>query len=220
MHIAGRGIIARLPEAIRTQLNQRFRNGEPGAPLVNWLNSLPAVQTVIANEFDGKPAREQNLSEWRTGGYSEWLDQQKAMAMAPPVAAELEQQAQAAGAPIINQMSMWLAVRYLIATKQLTGAGGGESDWTRLRPFLHDVVALRRSEHNAEGLELERQKFGYSQSLEHGKLDCRQLPSEDRALELWLEEAKACPEVFESFQSALKLMKERNARENSPPNPA
>ena len=38
------GKIARLPLAIRQQLNQRLQNGELGQELVSWLNQLPEVQ--------------------------------------------------------------------------------------------------------------------------------------------------------------------------------
>jgi hypothetical protein len=42
------GKIARLPLAIRQQLNQRLQNGEWGKLLVEWLTSLPEVQAIMA----------------------------------------------------------------------------------------------------------------------------------------------------------------------------
>jgi len=63
------GKIARLPRKIREQLNRRLENGEPGNRLVEWLNSLPEVQKVLAADFDGEPVSEPNLSRWRQGGY-------------------------------------------------------------------------------------------------------------------------------------------------------
>jgi hypothetical protein len=44
-------------------------DGEPGRDLVAWLNGLPEVQRVVIAEFGGRPVREQNLSEWKQGGY-------------------------------------------------------------------------------------------------------------------------------------------------------
>ena len=67
-----RGKIARLPKNIRDQVNQRLDDGKRAAPLVTWLNSLPEAQAVLARDFDGKAIREQNLSEWRKGGYRDW----------------------------------------------------------------------------------------------------------------------------------------------------
>ena len=43
------GKIARLPAALREELNQRLLDGEQGQPLVEWLNSLPKVQAVLPN---------------------------------------------------------------------------------------------------------------------------------------------------------------------------
>ncbi len=40
------GKIARLPLAVRQQLNQRLQNGELAQDLVSWLNRLPEVQAM------------------------------------------------------------------------------------------------------------------------------------------------------------------------------
>jgi hypothetical protein len=66
------GKIARLPKNIREELNQRLDDGNQGARLVAWLNSLPEVQAVLARDFEGKAISEQNLSEWRKGGFRDW----------------------------------------------------------------------------------------------------------------------------------------------------
>jgi hypothetical protein len=77
-----RGKIARLPKNIRDQVNQRLDDGEQGARLVAWLNSLPEAQAILARDFDGKAIREQNLSEWRKGGYREWQATSQLLEMA------------------------------------------------------------------------------------------------------------------------------------------
>jgi len=41
------GKIARLPAAIREELNQRLFDGEPAKPLIEWLNGQPRVQAVL-----------------------------------------------------------------------------------------------------------------------------------------------------------------------------
>jgi hypothetical protein len=76
------GKIARLPRIIRDQLNQRLDDGEQGAPLVAWLNSLPEVQAVLTRDFEGKAIRQQNLSEWRKGGYRDWQAKSDLLEMA------------------------------------------------------------------------------------------------------------------------------------------
>jgi hypothetical protein len=73
------GKIARLPGDIRRQLNHRLQNGQKAATLLNWLNPLPEVKAVLAAEFGGARVTQQNLSEWRKGGYRDWEAQQEAL---------------------------------------------------------------------------------------------------------------------------------------------
>jgi len=70
---ARNGKIARLPNGIREQLNCRLADGESGNRLIEWLNSNPEVMKVMAEQFDGRPITDGNLSEWRAGGYEDWL---------------------------------------------------------------------------------------------------------------------------------------------------
>ena len=63
MNLTRNGKIARLPLAVRQELNRRLDEGEQGKKLVAWLNSLPEVQAIMTAEFGGKPITEQNLVE-------------------------------------------------------------------------------------------------------------------------------------------------------------
>ncbi|MGA3267891.1 MAG: hypothetical protein ABSE16_13835 [Verrucomicrobiota bacterium] len=56
------GKIARLPGVIRDELNRRLQDGEPGKNLVQWLNGLPKVKKLLADQFAGRPIARQNLS--------------------------------------------------------------------------------------------------------------------------------------------------------------
>jgi len=67
------GKIARLPRDLHEQVNQLLLDGTPARPILTWLNALPAVQTMLAAHFGGKPINEPNLSHWRNGGYQRWL---------------------------------------------------------------------------------------------------------------------------------------------------
>src|ERR1035441_615190 len=71
--MARNGKIARLPRDIRSQLNTRLQDGQDGPQVLPWLNSLPEVKKVLAARFDDRPINEQNLSDWRQGGYEDWL---------------------------------------------------------------------------------------------------------------------------------------------------
>jgi hypothetical protein len=71
---ARNGKIARLPREIREQLNPRLERSEQSPTLLAWLNGLKEVKELLQDEFDAAPITKQNLSEWRKGGFQEWLD--------------------------------------------------------------------------------------------------------------------------------------------------
>jgi hypothetical protein len=66
------GKIARLPKELREQLNRRLDDQEPAAQLAEWLNARPEVQAVLKDQFAGRPISEQNVSDWRNGGFRDW----------------------------------------------------------------------------------------------------------------------------------------------------
>src|ERR1039458_7412584 len=90
IYMARNGKIARLPRNIRAQLNTRLQDGHDGKQIVQWLNSLPQVKEVLAQRFDGRPINEQNLSDWRQGGYEEWLAHEDILAQADELDANQE----------------------------------------------------------------------------------------------------------------------------------
>jgi len=53
------GKIARLPVAVREELNHRLENGALGRELVPWLNELPEVKQILAERFAGRPILEE-----------------------------------------------------------------------------------------------------------------------------------------------------------------
>jgi hypothetical protein len=152
------GKLARLPSAVRERLNQRMENGEPGDHLLDWLNSLPEVQAVLAAEFGGVPIKKQNLSRWKQGGYRDWLAREEARAVAGQMAAEANAAAGEGAAPLTEKLAQWVAARYAVATRRIAGADDDEASWRMLREMCEDVVQLRRREQTAERLELARER--------------------------------------------------------------
>jgi hypothetical protein len=76
------GKIARLPKAVRHELNCRLSEGEPGASLVEWHNERDDVKKVLAASFGGRPVSEQNLSESRARGDLDWQRHQETLELA------------------------------------------------------------------------------------------------------------------------------------------
>src|SRR5260370_33187930 len=75
------GKTARLPNDLRDQLNCRIRDCEPGKSLLRWLNGLPEVKALLKAEFANHPIAPSNLSEWKNGGYLDWLARPDALAL-------------------------------------------------------------------------------------------------------------------------------------------
>jgi hypothetical protein len=157
MSVTRNGKIARLPHPVREQLNCRLQNGEQGKKLVGWLNSLPEVQAIVAMEFGGKPIREQNLSEWKQGGYPDWIAQQEALEWAERLGEDAAKWEPNGRPPLTDTLALWLAARYAVATRRVAEAEGPEG-WRLLREMCGDIVELRRGDHSAQRLLLERER--------------------------------------------------------------
>jgi hypothetical protein len=71
------GKIARLPDELREQINQRLLDGQGDPEILPWLNELPAVKTVLAAKFKGEPITKQNMTNWRQIGYQRWLREKR-----------------------------------------------------------------------------------------------------------------------------------------------
>ena len=72
-NVARRGKIASLPLAIRNEINTRLDNGSSGGEILNWLNADKEVREVMKRRWSGHAITDGNLSDWRLGGYADWL---------------------------------------------------------------------------------------------------------------------------------------------------
>lgn len=70
-----RSKIGRLPFAIRNELNERIRDGVGGSEILAWLNGLPSTRKII-RELKSGEINAQNLTDWRSSGYRDWLEDQ------------------------------------------------------------------------------------------------------------------------------------------------
>jgi hypothetical protein len=67
------GKIARLSAVTREEVCRRLLDGQAGSSILTWLNAQEDVQRVLDAHFGSEPVTPQNLSEWRKGGYQDWL---------------------------------------------------------------------------------------------------------------------------------------------------
>lgn len=151
------GKIARLPRYLRDSLNQRLQEGEPGKKLVNWLNSLQVVQDVMEEYFNNAHISEQNLSEWKQGGYLEWQKHEESIAWARQITEQSEDLAEEAGpVPLSDRFSGLIALTLgkllaQAAAKPLEDKAGQQQILT----FSRELALLRREDHRAARLKME-----------------------------------------------------------------
>jgi hypothetical protein len=173
-----RGKIARLPQPIREQINQRLQNGEEGKQIAEWLNTLPEVTSLMAAEFDAQPINENNLSNWKLGGYRDWEAQQVALESTLLFHSEAAQLSQAGGPQMADQLALCLTARLGAALRHTCADA---DDPARALEELHrlrrDLVALRQGDHNEqwvkiqrEKLELDMKKFEHQAAIQKDKM--------------------------------------------------
>ena len=93
------GKVARLPFEIREELCRRMRDGEAGPAIIAWLESaVPAVKISP-----------QNLSNWRLGGYKDWLSKQERCDQIRDRAEDTRRNLEAGGFSVLDQQIYELA---------------------------------------------------------------------------------------------------------------
>jgi hypothetical protein len=155
------GKIARLPYSIRDILNQRMHNGEQGTRLVKWLNGLPEVREVLAEEFSGRPISEQNLSEWKQGGFQDWLRHQETRAWVCGLADESADLEEDAGDfSVADWLSPLLGVALGRWIREVAAGGqNGPEQRRELLAIARELAELRRCDHKVERLRIDRERW-------------------------------------------------------------
>jgi hypothetical protein len=169
----GTSKIARLPGAIRNELNRRLDNGERNHSILKWINSLPEVQTILAAEFEGEPINRHNLNAWKKSGFRNWQLLQAALLLTLETPGDLDQGTiEKMGANLIRSLQL----RYAALAGTLPAqTDDPETDLRRLAGLCTNLSSLRRGDISAGRLDLERKRLAMLQK----KSD------EEREAEFW-----------------------------------
>jgi hypothetical protein len=148
------GKIARLPQHIRVQLNRQLEDSEPGKQLVEWLNNLPEVKAVLQGQFGGRPISEQNLSEWRQGGYQDWLRHQETCELVGRLTEEAgDLEGVTDEVAVSDCLAPMLAAELARTVKVLLEEDTEPQErWRRLQEVLKELGEMRRDDHRAARL--------------------------------------------------------------------
>jgi len=164
------GKIARLPRETREELNRRLRNGEKATLLKKWLNSLHEVQAVLSAEFGGKPISDSNMTEWKTGGYRDWLIEQESLSEVKQLLEETGQFEKLGPKDLTQRLALWLSVRCAVEARKQREAGT-DPDLATFGRLCRGLSALRRGEHSAKRLDLEETRLELNQGAGSKKLE-------------------------------------------------
>ncbi len=158
------GKVSRLPRDIREQLNRRLHNDEPYQPILDWLNALTEVQTIVAAQFGGNPVTRQNLYDWKQYGFRDWQMRQCALEFAQNLEADQAEMPASLAGGLTDKLAQWVALRYAAAAHAMAPTGDPEAELRRLRDFCGDIVVLRRGDLSAGRLSLEQARLAAEQA--------------------------------------------------------
>ena len=204
------GKIARLPHTIREQLNRRLPDGELGKPILQWLNSLPEVKALLDEHFAGRPITKGNLTEWKNGGYRDWLVRLDARDLAQSIQNENEPADSSFTDGLPEQLAHWVALQYAATARALLAAESKPlARWSRLREISTDVSRLLRGHLWTERISLERERFDAHEQ--------RLAIERQRELAERLQKAQSAGRILERLFSELKASeKTRRPKKNKP----
>lgn len=154
------GKIARLPKTVRDQLNLRLDDGEPGKQLAEWLNELPETKEMLAEMFGGRPINEQNLTEWKQGGYQDWLRDEETRERVQRLAERAQDLDDAAdGLEISDRLASILAAELADAAQKLDEIADPKERWRQLQEILRELWRLRSEDHQGKRLQLQQEQW-------------------------------------------------------------
>jgi hypothetical protein len=153
------GKIARLPLAIREELNRRLQNGDLSPALLPWLNQLPEVNFVLAQSFASQPISRQNLSEWRLGGYRDWLKLQERQLLIRRIAEEGLTLKQQEGEDDFFESFARIAAAELFADFDALDDFQGDERSKRLHALIRELAHLQREYNRSRQVELSWEKW-------------------------------------------------------------
>ena len=160
MTLPRKGKIGRLPLTVREQLNLRIADGVETTPLLAWLNAQVETQEILRRDFASRPVTPQNLSEWRQGGFQDWLHLQQRLDMARDMAEQADSLDKILGAERYSERlsSIMAAQLAQIAVPLMEETGDLKQRWTHTRQVLKELARLRHSDYLATKVKLTAQK--------------------------------------------------------------
>ncbi len=157
------GKIAHLPHRLRESLNQRLHDGIPGHKLLAWLNAEPDAQRILAEYYPGRRITQQNLSEWRQGGYQDWVNLQRANNLTLQLAQDPESiDLGISPQKIVESMATITAAEFVRAAEEKSRACTTTQErWEHVCEINTELSRLRQGNHRVALATLQKQQWEY-----------------------------------------------------------
>jgi hypothetical protein len=139
--------IARLPAAVREELNTRLHDGQTAAEILSWANELPEVNAVLTRHFAGQPITEDNLSRWRQGGYAGWLEHRATEQAVEGLAVACGGVDEYTAERLCRQISVVLSARLFAEIQKLAGMAEGPDKTAGWHQLAMAYVLLRKADY-------------------------------------------------------------------------
>ncbi len=188
------GKIARLPKDMREEINRRLQNGEPAETILRRLNKQEDCRDTVEIFFDGRPVSPQNLSEWRQGGYEDWLRKEERLARIRDLTEDAKDfEREGDDHSIADRVATMMEMELMEVAEQLQTITDPDQRWTRMREILSELHRLRREDHNAQRTLVAREKWRIQNEREKAEA-CR--AEKERKAKYW-------HDVFYSYHDQL-----------------
>jgi hypothetical protein len=124
--------------------------------------------------------------------------------------AEAQELKSVSGGSVTDAVAGWLASQYLLAARQKLTESNGAGRFEILRTFLHDWTLLRRGDHSAARLQLDREELEWQRA--NGQFqkekEFREWSKRPETLTEFLPKFKLgiSPETLEKIERELRLL--------------
>ncbi len=186
------GKIARLPKTIREELNRRLEDGWTGPNLLEWLNSLPQVQSVLQDDFNGHPISESNLTHWRSGGYLDWLkhqDDQDQIRLMIEDSCDLEKEE--IDGLLCDRIARIATIELARQTHELNAIEDPGERWKKFQELSREISRLQNGAHYARHVQIRCERWQWEQRRR--ELDLAEKRADQQNLLTFLQSLPAHP---------------------------
>ena len=202
-----RGKIASLPEPLRDEVNRRLADGQTARSIATWLNAIPEVTAVLKERFNNEPLSDSNLSEWRLGGYQDWLDRRDRLELVRGLCTESTDLAAASPAPPTPGASLLAAAKLFQALRDCDPI----ADPSRFQHLLHGLADLSLAQAAAHRLRVAEERLRQSDRkllLEERRVKVleQRLAAAQHLLDAPASKGGITPETMAYVQEALKIL--------------